>query len=121
MYERFGYPGLFGAYNAGPGRYAAYAAGHGSLPTETHVYLASVTGNAVPAARLAAKPSTVPVNTLFAVQRDQGARSSVSALPALFVVQHDVGDKGEKATRSEEHKSELQSLMRIPDAVFCVK
>src|SRR3546814_8557798 len=85
-------------YNAGPGRYAAYAAGHGSLPTETHVYLASVTGNAVPAARLAAKPSTVPVNTLFAVQRDQGARSSVSALPALFVVQHDVGDKGEKAT-----------------------
>src|SRR3546814_12300632 len=75
MYERFGYPGLFGAYNAGPGRYAAYAAGHGSLPTETHVYLASVTGNAVPAARLAATPSTVPVNTLFAVQRDQGARS----------------------------------------------
>src|SRR3546814_4805926 len=24
-------------------------------------------------------------------------------------------------TRSEEHKSELQSLMRISDAVFCVK
>ena len=24
MYDRFGYPGLFGAYNAGPGRYAAY-------------------------------------------------------------------------------------------------
>src|SRR3546814_209690 len=71
MYERFGYPGLFGAYNAGPGRYAAYAAGHGSLPTETHVYLASVTGNAVPAARL----------------------------------------------RSEEHTSELQSLMRISCAV----
>src|SRR3546814_18729290 len=64
MYERFVYPGLFGAYNAGPGRYAAYAAGHGSLPTETHVYLASVTGNAVPAARLAAKPSTVPVNKI---------------------------------------------------------
>jgi hypothetical protein len=27
MYDRFGYPGLFGAYNAGPARYAAWLAG----------------------------------------------------------------------------------------------
>src|SRR3546814_9354889 len=27
----------------------------------------------------------------------------------------------EPATRSEEHPSELQSLMRIPSAVFCLK
>jgi len=26
MYDRFGYPGLFGAYNAGPARYAAFLA-----------------------------------------------------------------------------------------------
>ena len=32
MYDRFGYPGLFAAYNAGPGRYAAYRSGRQALP-----------------------------------------------------------------------------------------
>ena len=97
MYDRFGYPGLFGAYNAGPARYAAYAAGSRTLPTETRLYLASAKSDAVPAVRLAAASPTMPVNALFAVQRDQGVRSPVSALPALFVVQRDAGDKDEKA------------------------
>src|SRR5690606_6256971 len=44
MYERFGYPGLFAAYNAGPGRYAAYLTGRQSLPAETIAYLATVGG-----------------------------------------------------------------------------
>jgi soluble lytic murein transglycosylase-like protein len=44
MYDRFGYPGLFGAYNAGPGRYAAWLAGRGALPGETRAYLTSVAG-----------------------------------------------------------------------------
>ncbi|MHA6721220.1 lytic transglycosylase domain-containing protein [Sphingomonas sp. RS6] len=46
MYDRFGYPGLFGAYNAGPGAYAAHLAGRRALPRETLVYLAAVTGQA---------------------------------------------------------------------------
>lgn len=44
MYDRFGYPGLFGAYNAGPARYAAYLAAERTLPGETHAYLAAVGG-----------------------------------------------------------------------------
>lgn len=44
MYDRFGYPGLFGAYNAGPGRYAAYLATGRPLPGETRAYLATMTG-----------------------------------------------------------------------------
>ena len=43
MYDRFGYPGLFGAYNAGPARYAAYLKGR-ALPAETVGYLAKVVG-----------------------------------------------------------------------------
>ena len=42
MYDRFGYPGLFGAYNAGPARYSAWLAGRARLPRETVVYLAKV-------------------------------------------------------------------------------
>lgn len=44
MYDRFGYPGLFAAYNAGPGRYARAAAGRTLLPVETQTYLARITG-----------------------------------------------------------------------------
>jgi hypothetical protein len=42
MYDQFGYPGLFGAYNAEPGRYSAYLAGKSRLPSETTAYMASV-------------------------------------------------------------------------------
>lgn len=43
MYDRFGYPGLFAAYNAGPARYAAHLSGRRPLPKETLDYLAAVT------------------------------------------------------------------------------
>ena len=39
MYDRFGYPGLFAAYNAGPARYAAHLASRRPLPLETRRYL----------------------------------------------------------------------------------
>ncbi len=42
MYDRFGYPGLFAAYNAGPTRYAAFLSGASALPAETRAYVASV-------------------------------------------------------------------------------
>src|SRR3546814_5683871 len=34
---------------------------------------------------------------------------------------HDEADRGNRRDRSEEHTSELQSLMRISYAVFCLK
>ncbi|MFN3946400.1 MAG: lytic transglycosylase domain-containing protein [Allosphingosinicella sp.] len=43
MYERFGYPGLFAAYNAGPGRYAEHLRGR-ALPAETRAYVRAVAG-----------------------------------------------------------------------------
>jgi soluble lytic murein transglycosylase-like protein len=49
MYDRFGYPGLFAAYNAGPARYASTLAGRSRLPSETVAYVASVTGSRSPA------------------------------------------------------------------------
>lgn len=39
MYARFGYPGLFAAYNAGPGRYRAHLRTGRPLPAETQAYL----------------------------------------------------------------------------------
>ncbi len=42
MYDRYGYPGLFAAYNCGPGRYEASQRGE-ALPDETRLYLAELT------------------------------------------------------------------------------
>ena len=39
MYDRFGYPGLFAAYNAGPRRYGDHLANGSSLPSETVSYV----------------------------------------------------------------------------------
>jgi hypothetical protein len=49
MYDRFGYPGLFAAYNAGPSRYAAFLAGSGPLPAETRAYVEGIAGSGPPA------------------------------------------------------------------------
>lgn len=53
MYDRFGYPGLFAAYNAGPGRYAEHLRTGRPLPTETRGYIAQL-------ARAPATPSMPP-------------------------------------------------------------
>jgi soluble lytic murein transglycosylase-like protein len=45
LYDRFGYPGLFAAYNAGPGRYGSFLAGRRALPLETLRYLSATTGD----------------------------------------------------------------------------
>ena len=42
MYERFGYPGLFAAYNAGPDRFDAYLRDGAPLPDETWRYLQAI-------------------------------------------------------------------------------
>ena len=45
LYDRFGYPGLFAAYNAGPTRYAAHLATGRALPAETRNYVAMIAGD----------------------------------------------------------------------------
>src|SRR3546814_10108268 len=42
MYDRYGYPNLFAAYNAGPGRYDDHLQQGRPLPAETRAYLASI-------------------------------------------------------------------------------
>lgn len=87
MYDRFGYPGLFAAYNAGPARYADYLAGRASLPRETVGYLASV----APEARESdqAPAAARPVERLFAVRKIPASppSDSLDARPqgSLFV------------------------------------
>lgn len=66
MYDRFGYPGMFAAYNAGPARYADHLMRGRALPQETRAYLASVAG---PSAGLRVDAAAPPPPTLFVVRR----------------------------------------------------
>jgi soluble lytic murein transglycosylase-like protein len=64
MYDRFGYPGLFAAYNAGPARYSRHLATGRRLPAETVAYVASIAG----AGTAPVSPAQRPAPTLFALQ-----------------------------------------------------
>jgi soluble lytic murein transglycosylase-like protein len=75
MYDRFGCPGLFAAYNAGPGAYGAYLAGRRRLPAETVAYVAAVAGRGArrSSERLEAPASApAPVQTIFVVRGQTG-------------------------------------------------
>lgn len=89
MYDRFGYPGLFGAYNAGPGRYAEHVRTGRTLPGETRAYLASVAGTPA-TARPAVSIDGValrPTNAIFFAvgARADADRSGDGSTPVMFV------------------------------------
>lgn len=82
MYDRFGYPGLFGAYNTGPGRYADYVARGRVLPDETRAYLASLAGAppALPA------PPNAPPEGLFFVRHTETVPAEARPTPGMLFV-----------------------------------
>jgi soluble lytic murein transglycosylase-like protein len=75
MHDRFGYPGLFGAYNAGPARYAEHLATGRPLPGETRDYLVKVGGGT----RELSRPSTSKLTGSIFFQ----LRSSAANSPAV--------------------------------------
>jgi hypothetical protein len=89
MYEQFGYPGLFAAYNAGPGRYAEHLARRRALPAETVGYLASV-----------APPTPAP----------PGSVTVISPPVSIFAVRTDVPPAGSDERRSAPSSSLFVAL-----------
>lgn len=81
MHDRFGYPGLFGAYNAGPARYAAFVEGRQPLPGETRAYLRKL-------ARLDARPPGSDPRAIIVSATGPGPRKSRSndAQSSLFFI-----------------------------------
>src|SRR3546814_3192229 len=68
------------------------------------------------------KPDLVSASpvVLLAHGRDRPLQCFIQGLGVIFE-RHNGGSVAEQITRSEEHTSELQSLMRISYAVFCLK
>lgn len=88
MYDRFGYPGLFAAYNAGPARYTEHLSTGRRLPAETIAYVAAV-GGARP--ELPAQPRENPrADSIFVTLAVARPQESAAAPPppasrSLFV------------------------------------
>ncbi|MDE2184530.1 MAG: lytic transglycosylase domain-containing protein [Alphaproteobacteria bacterium] len=90
LYQRYGYPNLFAAYNAGPSRVDDYLTHGRPLPRVTDAYVAMLTGTHV-SSSLPSNPSrdaapTQPATTLFFVNhtRETEGSAAASASP-LFV------------------------------------
>jgi soluble lytic murein transglycosylase-like protein len=87
LYDRFGYPGLFAAYNAGPGRYGEYLTRARRLPAETRAYVAAL-GAPRPAAP-APRPNGERPTALFAFRSERPAGAAAASPDlgpsALFV------------------------------------
>src|SRR3546814_1320181 len=62
-----------------------------------------------------------PYTTLFRSQSLRSARTNDSPRSSCDQRSAAEAEEGQKEARSEEHTSELQSLMRISYAVFCLK
>ena len=78
--DRFGYPGMVAAYNAGPARYAAYLARRQRLPAETVTYLNAVTRRTT---ATAITPLTQPRELMFVLRRDLPGAAKSGTEPSL--------------------------------------
>ncbi len=94
MYERFGSPGLFAAYNAGPGRYAEHLRTGNPLPAETRAYVAGIEKT------LADMPETVVTNAKTSPSSAQN--SSQIAFDTRLFFPISTGENSENAARNGE-------------------
>ena len=76
MYERFGFPGLFAAYNAGPGRYGEHLRERRPLPAETRAYLAALESRC--SAMLSACVATSGRSLFFTLRTTASTPSEIS-------------------------------------------
>ena len=114
MYDQFGYPGVFGAYNAGPRTYAAYLASARRLPGETVAYMRTVAGTAPKSAGAMALPST-QVTRLREPRSASAADlppASPAPKPALFFV-HRAVTPSEPATSSDDRQASLFAVRNV--------
>lgn len=119
LYERFGYPGLFAAYNAGPARYQAYLEGR-ALPAETRAYLAAMgVEKEGLASREGAGASPLFVSSGGRSPDGDAASSQVTKAPAeekrsrdpLFVIRRDPARAGKLSSgRSGEQEGVLKGV-----------
>jgi soluble lytic murein transglycosylase-like protein len=88
MYRRYGYPGMFAAYNAGPGRFDDFLLRQRPLPSETLAYVAKIAPGAEIAFAVSANTARMPISHASGMPERAAADTLFVALntrSALFV------------------------------------
>jgi soluble lytic murein transglycosylase-like protein len=85
MYDRFGYPGMFAAYNAGPARFAEHLTTGRALPPETVAYAAAIAGGGRPPRARSVKPGAGPAPLFVALGDSARLGTSRASASILFV------------------------------------
>ena len=98
MFDRYGYPALFAAYNAGPARFEAYAQGHENLPAESWNYLGKL-GPGIAETVIAMGSLSVPTGSELA-RSAEPKQADFSSGRALFFALSDEGKSAFSATTS---------------------
>lgn len=83
LHDRYGYPKMFAAYNAGPGTVEAQMAGKTKLPAETQAYVKGISrilGETPNVAEASAGKSSRPSSTYLSAEKP--SRVSVTYIPA---------------------------------------
>lgn len=94
MYERFDSPGLFAAYNAGPGRYAEHLRTKKPLPAETRAYVAGIEK------ALAGVPETVVTNAKTSPSSAQNSPQIAFDTRLFFPIS--TGENSENPARNDD-------------------
>ena len=91
LYVRYGYPNLFAAYNAGPGRLDAHLLESRSLPAETRAYLATLGQPALDEPPLTQAPVPSAARLFILQPTDRGA-GTAPARGGLFILRATTSD-----------------------------
>lgn len=96
MHDRFGYPGLFAAYNAGPGRYGAALAGKARLPAETRAYLRRLSRSTGPRTARIGEPQSSSLFFALRGTSDSQTHANDAGSSGVFVLGTDEGAVGSR-------------------------
>ncbi len=80
--SRYGWPGAFSAYNAGPGRYQRYVQNGAPLPAETIAYSARLGSNAETRLAIAPAPRWQVASLFMTRPLTEGSTAPPSQMPA---------------------------------------
>jgi len=121
MYDRYGYPSLFAAYNAGPKRFEDFLFGGRALPRETLDYV----GGIVPGASIAFSPTAdLPPGAVPGTPAVDGLRPAKPHPDGLFFARKDVNaitnPPAEAAANSGSHHNDSPNFAATNSAALFV-
>jgi soluble lytic murein transglycosylase-like protein len=103
LYEKYGYPAMFAAYNAGPGTFEAHAAGGRKLPNETRAYVSGIARILGTEAEPLSSPPSQPAKIVATLTRPDGSTISIDGAAVESI----------RASMPDEYAPSVQTVLAM--------